>query len=91
MDESMGKRIRTLRESKQLTQTELANMVGVAKTTVSAWETGYADNIRLPALHRLLEVLGTSLGYLLYGAATGRNEPVGGHVVRRRRRRQQPR
>jgi putative transcriptional regulator len=60
INESMGTRIRALREAKALTQTDLAIAVGVTKTAVSAWETGQALNIRLQTFLRVLNVLGVS-------------------------------
>jgi transcriptional regulator with XRE-family HTH domain len=56
----MGTRIRTLREARGLTQTDLAMAVGVTKAAVSAWETGYSANIKLKTFLRVLEVLGVS-------------------------------
>jgi len=87
MDDTMGARIRTLREAKDLTQTELADACGVTKAAVSAWETGYASNIRLHALMALIRMLGTNVEYLVYGADRSRNSPP---VVSGRRRRRPP-
>lgn len=38
-----GKRIRLLRRSKGVTQTELGQAIGVGKTTISNYETGYSS------------------------------------------------
>jgi transcriptional regulator with XRE-family HTH domain len=74
MDETMGTRIRTLREAKGLTQAQLAEKVGVTKGAVSAWETGYAKNLRLQTFLRLLDVLGVSKPeYLIWGTDRNRS------------------
>ncbi len=52
--EKRGKpRIKTLREEHNLTQTELAEMVGVTKTTVSRWETGNIETLKMNILEKL--------------------------------------
>lgn len=65
--ESMGQRIRRLREAKRLSQPELGKLIGVTKGAVSQWERGDTQNIRLKNLLRLLSVLGTDTEYLVYG------------------------
>lgn len=45
--ETMGDRIRLLRQSKSLTQEQLGDRLGVSKVAVSQWETGSTSNIRL--------------------------------------------
>lgn len=67
--ETMGDRIRMLREAKRYTQTELGREVGVTKSAVSQWENGQTANIKLQTFLRLLDVLGTKYEYLIYGAA----------------------
>lgn len=52
--EKRGKpRIKTLREENNLTQTELAEIVGVTKTTVSRWETGDIATLKFDVLEIL--------------------------------------
>lgn len=51
-----GKIIKELRERKQLTQVELANIIGVSDKTISKWETGKG----LPDIS-LIETLGKAL------------------------------
>lgn len=60
----MKEKIRALRESKGMTQTELAEALGVDQTTVSAWERGVAEPT-LANLRRLADVLGIAPGDLL--------------------------
>ena len=57
-------RIKELRRSAGLTQSELAEKIGSSRDTVSAWERGKAEpSARL--LRRTAEALGASVGYLL--------------------------
>lgn len=44
---NIGDKIRTLRESKNMTQQELGEYVGKSDKTISTWETGF----RPPMLH----------------------------------------
>lgn len=60
----MKEKIRALREAKGLSQTELAEALGVDQTTVSAWERGVAEPT-LSNLRRLADVLGIAPGELL--------------------------
>jgi transcriptional regulator with XRE-family HTH domain len=69
--ETMGDRIRTLREARRLTQEQLGKLVGVSKSAVSQWEDGSTKNIKLVAFLALLEALGTDYEWLVYGAGRG--------------------
>lgn len=66
--ETMGDRIRMLRQAKGLTQEELGARVGVSKVAVSQWETGSTANIRLKTFLALVDELGTTPQYLIFGA-----------------------
>ena len=59
-----GKRIAELRKGKELTQKQLADILGVSNKTVSKWETGdgYPDITMIPKLAEAFEV---STDYLL--------------------------
>jgi len=75
--ETMGQRIKRLREARGLTQQQLATLVGVTKGAVSQWEGGGVDNIRLVNLLKLLTALSTDTAYLVYGPdRVPRNESV---------------
>jgi len=65
--ETMGDRIRILRQARGLTQQQLANDVGVSKSAVSQWEDGSVANIKLQTFLRLLDVLKTDAEYLIFG------------------------
>ena len=75
-----GATIKQLRESRKLTQTELAENIGVSSKTVSKWETGKGlPDISL--LRPLAEALGISLIELVNGQPiTNRN--VSGNMLR---------
>ena len=60
-------RIKTIRESKELTQIDIANCLGVGRTTVAMWETGESLP-RAATLIRLAEVLGCTVDELLKDA-----------------------
>ncbi len=56
--------IKKLRVARGLTQAQLAERVGTARSTVAKWETG-ASMPRIAVLCRLAEVLGCSVDELL--------------------------
>ncbi|WP_162148287.1 helix-turn-helix domain-containing protein [Olsenella uli] len=63
---NFSQRIRALREGADLTQTELAEKLGLTSRAVGAWETGRSKP-RLDKLEQLAELLGTTSYYLLNG------------------------
>ncbi|MDE6724735.1 MAG: helix-turn-helix domain-containing protein, partial [Ruminiclostridium sp.] len=60
----MGKRLRTMREERHLTQQELANRLGIAREQVTRYETGTKIPPLLIAI-QISDVLGCSLDYLV--------------------------
>lgn len=64
-ENDMAKRIRELRLSQNLTLEEVANVVGVGKSTVRKWETGMIENMRRDKIARLAKALGTTPAYLM--------------------------
>lgn len=72
----LGERLRTLRVERGMTQSRLAQQLGVTKSVVSAYETG----IRSPSYEVLLSlarIFSVSTDYLL-GRETGRTVDVTG-------------
>ncbi len=67
--ETLGHRIQELRKSKSLSQTELANMVGISYAQISRYEN---KGSQPPAeiLNQLSNVLGTSVDYMINGASS---------------------
>ena len=60
----LGEKIKQLREQCNLTQDQLANLLGVTKATISSYETGI-NHPPAPRLYRLAAILHTDLYYLL--------------------------
>lgn len=60
----MYKRIRDLREDNDLTQTQVAKMLGMSQTGYSKYETGEND-IPTSVLIQLSKIYNTSIDYLL--------------------------
>lgn len=61
---TIGQRIKQLRKTKDLTQTDLADLVGVSQQTIGNIENGGANSLKMP---EIAEVLGVSLRYLKTG------------------------
>jgi transcriptional regulator with XRE-family HTH domain len=64
MTNELSKRIIDLRESKNWTQTQLAEKMGLSKSTMSKIESGYRK-ITTDELKLLSEIFGVSTDYLL--------------------------
>jgi transcriptional regulator with XRE-family HTH domain len=60
----MYQRIRSLREDRDLTQTQIAQMLGMSQTGYSKYETGEND-IPTTVLIKLADFYGTTTDYLL--------------------------
>ena len=60
----MYRRLRELRDEKDLTQTEIAKMLGMSQTGYSKYETGEND-IPTDVLIKLSNFYGTSIDYIL--------------------------
>lgn len=65
MSEGMAQRIRELRQSRGLTLEQVADVVGVGKSTVRKWETGMIANMRRDKIASLAKALGTTPAYLM--------------------------
>ena len=59
-----GPRLKELRENKNLTQKEVAHLVGVSRTSINNYESG-DQNPMLDTLVRMVKVYGTSTDYIL--------------------------
>lgn len=65
--ETMGDRIRRLREAQNLTQTELGELCGgVTRSAVSQWEDGSTTDIKLRQFLALCDALKTDPHYLVF-------------------------
>lgn len=56
-------RIPELRKRKRLSQTELANMMGISQSTLSGWENGRVS-VSYPDLKRLAQIFSVSVDYV---------------------------
>ena len=80
--QTMGDRIRLLRNAKGLNQEELGRLCGVTGAAVSMWENGATANIKSEPLFKLLRTLGTDLAYLIYGPDRLPAEEVAAQLAR---------
>lgn len=67
--ETLGSRLRELREAKGLKQREVAAEVGIDQMQISRWERGITKPHNPEHLAQLAEALGTTVDYLLRGSA----------------------
>ena len=65
MEEGMSRRIKELRQAKGLTLEQVADVVGVGKSTVRKWETGMIANMKRDKIADLAKALGTTPAYLM--------------------------
>ena len=65
MSEGMAQRIKNLRKEKGLTLEQVADIVGVGKSTVRKWETGMIANMKRDKIALLAKALGTTPAYLM--------------------------
>ena len=65
MGEGMAQRIKALRQEKGLTLEQVAEVVGVGKSTVRKWETGMIANMKRDKIADLAKALGTTPAYLM--------------------------
>ena len=63
--ENMARKIKELRQERGLTLEQVANVVGVGKSTVRKWETGMIANMKRDKIADLAKALGTTPAYLM--------------------------
>lgn len=68
---TIGERIKLLRTSRRLTQTQLAELLGVKQNTISDLERGESETMTASTLEAICRVLMTTPGFVLYGTANG--------------------
>lgn len=71
-----GDRIKNRRIELDLTLEELGKRVGVGKSTVRKWETGYIANMRRDKIAKLAEALDVSPLYIMGIESPEENEPA---------------
>ncbi len=65
MEKGMAQRIKELRQARDLTLEQVADVVGVGKSTVRKWETGFIENMRRDKIAKLAAALHTTPDYLM--------------------------
>lgn len=70
-EKDIAQRIKDLRTSQHLTLEQVANEVGVGKSTVRKWETGIIVNMRRDKIASLAKALHTTPAYLMGWAEVG--------------------
>lgn len=80
MFEELGTNIRSLRELKGWTQTEVADKIQVTQSAISQIENGKRSNLTLKNLARLAEVLGVEMNHLLKNVSEGDGLIASTHV-----------
>ena len=63
--EDMARKIKQLRQEQGLTLEQVAQVVGVGKSTVRKWETGMIANMKRDKIADLAKALGTTPAYLM--------------------------
>lgn len=63
--DEMSQKIRDLRAKYNLSLDQVANQIGVGKSTVRRWEVGITKNMRRDKIAKLAEVLHTTPAYLM--------------------------
>lgn len=61
----MGERIKELRISKDMTQEELGNLVGVQRAAVQKWESGSTKNLKRSVIEKLSNIFGVNPSCLM--------------------------
>ncbi|BCN32074.1 helix-turn-helix domain-containing protein [Anaeromicropila herbilytica] len=64
-NKEIGLRIKSRREEKNLTLQEVADKVGVAKSTIQRYEAGTIENIKLPVINAIAQVLGVNPSWVI--------------------------
>lgn len=65
MENELSFKIKELRQKRGMTLEEVANIVGVGKSTVRKWETGMIANMKRDKIALLAQALGTTPAYLM--------------------------
>lgn len=73
----IGERIKTRRISLGMTMEDVANRIGVTKSTVQRYETGKISRIKLPVIESIASALGVNPDWLIGNSETP--EPAENH------------
>ena len=67
MKNSLGYRLKKLREEKEYSQTDLARIIGTNQSVIWRWEEGTIKSIKESNLEKLCNALNCTREYLIYG------------------------
>ena len=65
MENDLSRKIKQLRIERDMTLEQVADIVGVGKSTVRKWETGMIANMKRDKIALLAKALGTTPAYLM--------------------------
>ncbi len=65
MESEMSRKIKQLRLERNMTLEQVADIVGVGRSTVRKWETGMIANMKRDKIALLAKALGTTPAYLM--------------------------
>ncbi len=65
MENEISRKIKQLRQERNMTLEQVANIVGVGKSTVRKWETGMIVNMKRDKIALLAKALDTTPAYLM--------------------------
>lgn len=74
MENEMSRKIKELRQKRGMTLEQVADIVGVGKSTVRKWETGMIANMRRDKIALLARALGTTPAYLMGWEENGKDK-----------------
>lgn len=74
---TIGDKIKLLRKSKGMTQSELGEHLGVKKNAVSKWECGRVEDIPAGKIKMMAEIFEVPTSYLIDGEEPIKNQPAG--------------
>lgn len=83
--ETMGDRIRRLREARGLSQEALGEILGVTRAAVSQWELGTVPNIKLETFLALCDFFDATPHYMVLGPQPPGRDSAGKFSRKRRR------
>ena len=75
MENDLSRKIKQLRLEKNMTLEQVAQIVGVGKSTVRKWETGMIANMKRDKISALAKALGTTPAYLMGWKEEQKNIP----------------
>ena len=73
---TIGEKIFTRRKQLGLTLEDVGQAVGVAKSTVKKWESGFIESMRLDKVEKLAAVLDISVDFLLFNDKAKLQDPA---------------